>query len=211
MNTGSHTHTQGRRTFCAKLLAAGAVSCIGCAKLFAMQQSSGTQQTTSAREKFSEDSKMSFKEVYDFAFRDRFIPIMLGISAELGRENAIAMFKKITGKRATEEALEWAKKMGRNDLESWIADERKPDHRLRHVRTWTIIEDTKQVFEEKVTECLLSTTFRAAGAADIGYACFCHGDSVATPAFNPKIHLIRTKTLMQGDAYCNHRYVSEEA
>ncbi len=211
MNTRAHTLIQSRRTFCAKLLAAGAVSCIGCAELFAMPQSSGAEQEPSAEEKFSEDSKMSFKEVYEFAFRDRFIPIMLGISAEFGKEKAIEMFMKITAKRATEEGLEWAKKMGKNDLESWIADVRKPDHRLSHVRTWTIIEDTKQVFEEKVTECLLAKTFRAVGAADIGYACFCYGDLVATPAFNPKIHLIRTKSLMQGDAYCNHRYVSEEA
>jgi hypothetical protein len=61
----------------------------------------------------------------------------------------------------------------------------------------------------KVTECLWAKTFREADAADIGYRCICRADYVTAKAFNPKLELVRDKTLMQGHACCNHRYVMQ--
>ena len=63
--------------------------------------------------------------------------------------------------------------------------------------------------EVRVTRCLWAETFRGADAADIGYAFVCHPDFASTTAFNPKMRMIRTKTLMQGHEYCNHRWVGE--
>ena len=207
MNVTSGSAVESRRTFCARLLIAGAVGCIGCTKLVETRPASGAKTVLPATGTSFEDSRMSFKEVYDFAFRDRFIPMMLGVSAELGRENLVQILEKISGERAAKEAQDWAKEIGNNDLESWIADLRNPDYFASHVRTWTIIEDSTHVFEVKVTDCLLAETFRAAGAADIGYASFCSGDIAAVAAYNPNIELIRRKTLMQGDECCSQRYV----
>ena len=53
-------------------------------------------------------------------------------------------------------------------------------------------------------------TFREAGSADIGYAAVCHEDYAACQAFNPKIKMIRTKTLMQGDGCCDHRLIWQD-
>jgi hypothetical protein len=75
--------------------------------------------------------------------------------------------------------------------------------------TFTIIEDTDKAIEQKITECLYAKTFRDADAADIGYAYCCYADFPAAQAYNPKLRLIRTKTLMQGHDCCNHRYVWE--
>jgi hypothetical protein len=50
---------------------------------------------------------------------------------------------------------------------------------------------------------------RHTNAADLGYLLSCYGDYAAASGFNPKMRMIRTKTLMQGDAFCNHRYVIE--
>jgi hypothetical protein len=63
--------------------------------------------------------------------------------------------------------------------------------------------------EIKITECLWAKTFRAANAADIGYATICYSDFAGAVAFNPKMRLVRTKTLMQGHDCCNHRWVLE--
>jgi len=46
---------------------------------------------------------------------------------------------------------------------------------------------------------------RELNATDIGYAVICHGDYAYCQGFNPKIRLIRTKTLMQGDDCCEFR------
>jgi len=68
------------------------------------------------------------------------------------------------------------------------------------------VEDSETAHEIRVTECLWAKTFREAGAAAIGYAVVCHGDYAECQAFNPHIRMIRTKTLMQGDDCCNHRW-----
>jgi hypothetical protein len=75
--------------------------------------------------------------------------------------------------------------------------------------TWTmeIVEDSEEVLEMKFSECLWAKTFKDAKAADIGFKLICLGDYVTAEAFNPKIKLIRDKTLMQGHECCNHKYV----
>ena len=70
-----------------------------------------------------------------------------------------------------------------------------------------IVEDTETAFELKVSECLPAAVFRDADAAEIGYASVCWGDYAWAQGFNPKIKLVRDKTLMEGDKYCNHRYI----
>jgi len=59
-----------------------------------------------------------------------------------------------------------------------------------------------------VTECLLATVFREAGlGGEIGHATVCNMDYAWPQAFNKSFKMERTKTLMQGDKICNHRYI----
>lgn len=76
--------------------------------------------------------------------------------------------------------------------------------------TSELVEDTDHAREIKVTECLWAKTLRELNPADIGYAAIYHGDYAYCQGFNPKIRMIRSKTLMQGDDCCNHRWVWEE-
>jgi hypothetical protein len=48
-----------------------------------------------------------------------------------------------------------------------------------------------------------------AKAGDLGFAAICYGDYNMATGFNPKVRMVRDKTLMQGHAYCNHRYLLE--
>jgi hypothetical protein len=41
----------------------------------------------------------------------------------------------------------------------------------------------------------------------IGHAAFCNMDYSWRPAFNESFKMERSKTLMQGDDHCNHRYI----
>ena len=99
------------------------------------------------------------------------------------------------------------KDLPKNDLAAFIAPMKDLNHFWKHALTFDVMENTENAFEVKVTECLWAKTFRNNDAADIGYACICHSDFVAAEAFNPKMKLIRTKTLMQGHDCCNHRYI----
>lgn len=73
--------------------------------------------------------------------------------------------------------------------------------------TFTIAESTDKSYELRITECLWAKTFLDAQAGDLGYAAICFGDYQTVKSFNPRLELVRDKTLMQGDAYCNHRYI----
>jgi len=79
----------------------------------------------------------------------------------------------------------------------------------KHVLTLKVVEDTPEAYEVKSTEGLWAQTFREKGAAEIGYALQCHRDYADCQGFNPKMTLTRSKTLMQGDDCCNHRFVWE--
>ncbi len=71
-----------------------------------------------------------------------------------------------------------------------------------------IVEDTDQAFELKITECVWAAAFRDLGAAgELGFAMVCWDDYAWAESLNPKIKLVRDKTLMQGATYCNHRYI----
>jgi hypothetical protein len=74
--------------------------------------------------------------------------------------------------------------------------------------TGEVVEDEEGVLGLRVTECLWEGVFREAGlAGEIGHAAVCNMDYSWPAAFNPAFRMERSKTLMQGDDCCNHRYV----
>jgi len=139
----------------------------------------------------------------------RFIEFAQAAQQEFGKEETIELIKKL----ATEFNLERGRKQAQDSkdrsLKSYtriFADPKSWEPMLK----MEVVEDTDTAFELKVTECITATVFRDAKAADIGYARVCWGDYAWAEGFNPKIKLVRDKTLMQGHAYCNHRWVWEE-
>lgn len=68
----------------------------------------------------------------------------------------------------------------------------------------------------RCTYCPWHAVAAAAGATDVGYALFCATDPFMVAGFNEaaepgarRIVFSRTRTLMQGDAYCDHTYAYE--
>jgi predicted ArsR family transcriptional regulator len=159
-----------------------------------------------AKHKFSEKSEMTYEQIYQFAYGG-FIRLMKNLAEELGKDRFDALLKKVASRTTAQQAKQQAAKQGRNDLAAFIAPLKSKDSLFAHALTFAFVEDTEKAVEIKVTECLWAKTFRDAGAADIGYAAMCHTDFALAPAFNPKMKMIRTKTLMQGHDCCNHRYV----
>ena len=78
--------------------------------------------------------------------------------------------------------------------------------------THEVVEDSEEAFELKVTECVWAEVFREAGlGGEVGHAAVCRMDYNWPTSFNPTIRMERSKTLMQGDECCNHRYVVSPA
>ncbi len=159
--------------------------------------------------KFKQDSEMSFEEVYGFAY-GQFASLIRNLAGELDREDFIEVLQKAASDAGATGASKYAESLPRNDFEAWTRSLREQNRFWKHVLTTEIVEDTETALEVKITECLWAKTFREADAADIGYATICHPDYAYCLAFNPKIRMIRSKTLMQGDECCNHRWVWED-
>ena len=67
-----------------------------------------------------------------------------------------------------------------------------------------MLQNTPALRIYKVTRCLWATTFREAGAADIGYAMWCYGDYAM--AKSKQELLERNFTLVQGHDCCLLKY-----
>lgn len=209
MDTKTLSFGQTRRRFLSRILPVGTLVCLGCSSVGDLSGSKEKTTVSQDQHKFLKDSGMSFKEVYEFAYKRGFIPVMQNLADDLGKENFIEMLKKAGSKSAAQKGRNTAENLPRNDLTTWTADLRKPNHFWKHVLTFDIVEDTDKAFEMKITECLWAKIFREAKASDIGYAAICYPDYAMSQAFNPKIRTIRSKTLMQGHDYCNPRWVWE--
>jgi hypothetical protein len=164
---------------------------------------------TTVKHKFLENSNMTFQEVFDFAYK-KLVPVLQGLAKELREDRFLEPLKKVSFECALKAGQDRARQLPSNDFAAFINPGGEPSHFGKHVLTRETVEDTTQAFELKVTECLWAKTFREMRAADIGYLLLCNTDYADCQGFNPKITLIRSKTLMQGDDCCNHRFVWEE-
>ncbi|HVP90140.1 MAG TPA: L-2-amino-thiazoline-4-carboxylic acid hydrolase [Terriglobales bacterium] len=198
----------GRRAFLRVVLPGGALLCLGGRCLIGSPRAQEKPATAGPKHKFFSDSGLTFAEVFRTAYGNN-LPIWRGLEKELGKEKFVALMKRVIDEEVLKESAETAKRLGRNDLAAYVQDLKKPDRFWSNALTFEIVEDTPKAFEVKITECLWAKTYRDAKAADLGYLLSCYGDYASASGFNPKMRMIRTKTLMQGDPFCNHRYVVE--
>ncbi len=198
-----------RRRFLLSAFPAGTLFCFGHGNLLALAAAQDVPKAAEEKHKFLEDSGMSFQDVFEFAYKD-FIQTMESFARQMGRDKLLEVLRKDSEEAMTIEAQETVKHFGKNDFAAFKAMyKEKPNRFWDHIETKIITEESDTVIASRVTECLYAKTFRDAGAPDIGYAWACHGDFAWAQAYNPKLRLIRDKTLMNGDEYCNFRRVWE--
>lgn len=208
----TQTSNPDRRRF-VKMMSVGSLFCLGCSSLYAGAGAARQIKTSPAnKDKFQDDSKMSMQRVFDFTYNEIILKVKLLqelLAGDIGNEKFIE-YLKTAGERSGEiDAKKYAKSLGKNDLTSFVSELREPDYTVNHILTYDILKDAPKMFEVRIKECLWANTFRKNNAQDLGFAMFCNRDFRTASAFNPKIRLIRDKTIMQGHGYCNHRWVYE--
>ncbi len=196
-----------RRGFISGLAPVCALTCLGMNTAMAWNPGQeDTAQETSGH-KFDKElpgPKMTLRRFAAVRHRS-FIRFARFLQKELGEEKVIELIKKETEQRMKDQAKRTLDRVGNSDFKSYISIFRDP--RMLGSLTMEIVEDTDTVFEIKVTDCLAAESFLPHKAGDIGYAAVCWGDYNWASDFNPKIKLVRDKTLMQGHDCCNHRYI----
>ena len=196
-----------RRNFITKIVPACALTCAFGKDIFGMVPGIIPQEKQQGKEMF--DTEMDRKLTYRQLMRTRYsdsMNMMKAMENEQGKEKTIEFLKKGTTARLLKVGQDQAKRTPDNSLNSFAEQFRGGYQNLLNKK---VVEDTDKIFELKVTECIWASTFQEMKMADYGYAWICWGDYAWAKGFNPKIKMVRDKTLMQGHDCCNHRYIFE--
>jgi hypothetical protein len=209
MRQSKSTETS-RRGFLSTIMPACAIACLGCPSVLAQDKSKPPNAENLLQENvhpFDAEfpRKLTWRQFMTARYQGL---ILLGkwMMEETGRDKTLEYLKKYTTQRMLEAGRTQASQATSQSLREYTEQFRKLEN-YKNSLVMEIVEDSESAFELKVTECLWASTFLTADAGDLGTALVCHGDYAWAEGFNPKIKLVRDKTLMQGDSYCNHRYI----
>jgi hypothetical protein len=181
------------------------MTCLGGKQLLGMLQ---TDTEEGNQHKFDLPMEMTLtNRQYAMATTRGKIRLIKTLIKEPGEEKAIEIIKTDTRESALALGQRQAKAAEKNDFYTYV-DMFRDTEQFKNTLTMEIIEDTEKAFELKVTECLFADPYIKAGlGGEVGFAALCYMDYFWPKGFNENIKLVRDKTLMQGHAYCNHRYI----
>ena len=177
-----------RRHFISRSYALGTSLCFGCSHFFSSAFGQDVKTIKSFQDKISQNSGMNYEQVFNFAYRESLIPLLVAISKQMGREKCVELLKNVTYEIYSHPDY---MPRYRNNL---------PEQFWSDVLNLEVVENTPEVRIFKIKKCLWAKTFREANASDIGYAVLCYGDYGSASASNEKLE--RETTLMQGHDYC---------
>jgi len=136
-----------------------------------------------------------------------FIDFVKVLRGELPEPEVIRLLNTYSADRGRQIGEEQARDWSDTSFAAFVNQYRPP--RYSSSLTHEVVEDTDKAFGLRVTECLTAEVFRAEGlGGEIGHAAVCNMDYYWPTGFNPSFKMERTKTLMRGDAECNHRYLN---
>jgi hypothetical protein len=189
----------------------GCVSCLAAPPLLCKSALAAPDASVPApvAHKFKADAQSSFEDNFKFAYAEVLIPYLNDIADAIGRKRLIKIIQTRWEERCWQSGKKFAQDSAKPDFANFTEGTRTPNRFWQHALSLTIVEDTPKAFEIKVTECLWAKVFREAGAADIGYAGICNPDFATARGYSAKLRMVRSKTLMQGHDFCNHRWLWE--
>jgi L-2-amino-thiazoline-4-carboxylic acid hydrolase-like protein len=69
-----------------------------------------------------------------------------------------------------------------------------------------VMHKSAEAYDFNVTRCRYAEFYHEMGVPDLGFVLSCSRDFALTKGISPKLELLRTKTIMQGDAFCDFRF-----
>ena len=135
------------------------------------------------------------------------------MSEEIGYDKFKEIFLKMRHKNLTDWTSEVAQtdiKEGRkNDIEGIIRFLWEPLEEEGFRFSYEKKDDGNYQF--KVTNCPIANIAKDSGIEEWMYLYMCLSDYSITEGYNPDIGFKRSKTIMQGDDYCDHCYFCKES
>ena len=131
-------------------------------------------------------------------------PVIREVARRYGNEEALAILKRVN----QQEAFERGRKIAGDNQENTI------DILVKDVATWgkdgvwemEVLEQTPTTYFFNVTRCPYFEKYRQLGLEEFGVELSCCRDEPFARGLNPQLKLERTKTIMEGEEFCDFRY-----
>jgi predicted hydrocarbon binding protein len=134
-------------------------------------------------------------------------PLIRAFVKEIGEERAMVVVKRVIRDLARESGAELTKLKGGNSLVHFTKG--KSLYSADNAHDKEMLESSDKKLYYNVTRCAYVDMYKELGMEDLGYILSCGRDFEMIKGFNPKMKLVRTKTLMEGDEYCDFRITLE--
>jgi len=128
-----------------------------------------------------------------------------GFADALGEAKALKTATAAIREDARKSGQVMAEKLGANTLEALrqVVNEVWAEGGAVSIRMLEA-SDCKLSFD--VTRCCYAEMYDAMAMKDLGFCLSCSRDESFASGFNPRIHLTRNQTIMQGAPYCDFRF-----
>ena len=131
-------------------------------------------------------------------------PVIREVARRYGNEEALAILKRVNQQEAFERGRRMAGNNEGNTIELLVKD----------VATWgksgvwemEVLEQTSTSYFFNVTRCPYYEKYRELGLEEFGVELSCCRDESFARGLNPNLKLVRTQTIMEGEAFCDFRY-----
>ena len=131
-------------------------------------------------------------------------PLVRAFSAEFGESRTIEIVQAVIRNLARESGAVLSEIQGEAGLETFAKtlDRWKEGGALE----LEILEQSDERLEFNVSRCRYAELYRSLGLEDLGFSLSCQRDGSLAEGFNPRIHLERSQTIMEGAAFCDFRF-----
>ena len=131
-------------------------------------------------------------------------PVIRAMSQSIGKDEALAMLKKINEQEAFQRGQNMMNTEEQNGIEGLVNE----------VASWgegcvwemDVLEQTSTTYFFNVHRCPYFEKYRELELDEFGVQLSCCRDEAFARGFNSRLKLVRSKTIMEGADYCDFRY-----
>jgi len=130
-------------------------------------------------------------------------PLVKAFMEEVGGDAALKVVGRVIRSLAQEGGLKLAEQMGGNSIADFARGLSAWGQGGAYELEVLELSDVRYCFD--IRRCRYAEMYKKLGLGDLGYILSCSRDFALVEGFNPKMKLIRTKTIMEGYDRCDFR------
>ena len=131
-------------------------------------------------------------------------PLIKAVAQRIGKEEALSILGRINQEEAFERGRSMARAGRPNDIQALV--EEVEGWGQGGVWEMEVLERTDRTYFFDVFRCPYHQKYKDLGLEELGVRLSCCRDEPFARGFNPRLKLVRTKTIMEGADRCDFRY-----